>query len=354
MAVISFVVPVYKIPYEYLQQCIDSILQQENQNIELVLVDDGSPDDCGKICDLNARKDPRVQVVHKSNGGLSDARNAGISVCTGQWVTFVDADDWVDKGFTSSFLDRIGKQETQADIYIYMGYRNYVNKQVFGDAYFQDGRRFTDYAEREFLQTAFCRVPMQSNGEGLFIGSACAKVYNVDFLKKSSLEFIKIPYGEDSLFYLYSIEKANCVEYVAEAYYHYRDTEGSMVNKYRENADKEQDIYLQELFGFVNEYAKGEEFVAFIYIRVFQSMQRCISQKFYNSENSLNQRARKKQCKTFFSKQPYCDCFQYIRFADLNRNSKIKYLLMRLGLFGLLVELKRQYDVQNGKAMHHR
>lgn len=91
---ISVIVPVYMVE-EYLQDCVDSILKQTYQNFELILVDDGTPDSSGRMCDEYAEKDSRVKVIHKDNGGLSDARNAGIEVATGKYITFIDSDDVV-------------------------------------------------------------------------------------------------------------------------------------------------------------------------------------------------------------------------------------------------------------------
>ncbi len=93
---LSVIVPVYKVE-NYLHKCVDSILGQTYKALEIILVDDGSPDKCGKICDEYAVKDERIKVIHKSNGGLSDARNAGIEVAEGEYITFVDSDDWIEK-----------------------------------------------------------------------------------------------------------------------------------------------------------------------------------------------------------------------------------------------------------------
>ncbi len=111
MAKISIIVPFYKVPYEYMHQCLESILEQTFPDIEVILVDDGSPDDCGKICDEYQLLDERVVVIHKKNGGLSDARNAGIAAATSEWITFVDGDDWIEKDFCEHFIGRIEEEE---------------------------------------------------------------------------------------------------------------------------------------------------------------------------------------------------------------------------------------------------
>ena len=104
MPEISVVVPVYKAE-AYISRCIDSILSQTFSDFELILVDDGSPDRSGAICDEYARKDPRIQVIHKQNGGVSSARNAGLDVAQGKWITFVDSDDYVLETFLEDLYD---------------------------------------------------------------------------------------------------------------------------------------------------------------------------------------------------------------------------------------------------------
>ena len=91
---VSVIVPVYRVE-EYLHPCVDSILHQTYTNLEVILVEDGSPDDCGAICDAYAAKDSRVKVIHKPNGGQADARNVGMAAMSGEYVTFVDSDDWL-------------------------------------------------------------------------------------------------------------------------------------------------------------------------------------------------------------------------------------------------------------------
>ncbi len=95
---ISVILPIYKVE-EYLDRCVNSLLSQSYSNLEIILVDDGSPDRCPHLCDEWAKKDGRIHVVHKKNGGLSDARNAGYAVATGDLISFIDSDDWVEPDF---------------------------------------------------------------------------------------------------------------------------------------------------------------------------------------------------------------------------------------------------------------
>ena len=110
---LSVIVPVYKVE-PFIHKCIDSILNQTHQNLEVILVNDGSPDKCGTICDEYANKDSRIKVIHKENGGLSSARNAGLDIATGDYIAFVDSDDWIDAKMYQSLL--YIAEEKDADI----------------------------------------------------------------------------------------------------------------------------------------------------------------------------------------------------------------------------------------------
>ena len=103
---VSIIVPVYKVE-KYLNRCIDSILNQTYINLEIILVDDGSPDNCGKICEEYAQKDNRVIVIHKENGGLSDARNKGLNIARGEFVSFIDSDDFIDKSMIEVLVKQL-------------------------------------------------------------------------------------------------------------------------------------------------------------------------------------------------------------------------------------------------------
>lgn len=122
MNIISVVIPIYNVE-KYLRQCVDSIIRQTYKNLEIILVDDGSPDGCPDICDQYALEDERIKVIHKTNGGLSDARNAALEIASGEWIVFVDSDDTVEPTFIETLLDTALKNE--ADIACCSYYKMY-------------------------------------------------------------------------------------------------------------------------------------------------------------------------------------------------------------------------------------
>ena len=122
---ISIIVPIYNVE-QYLEKCINSILNQTYTNLEIILVDDGSPDNSGKICDEYAKKDNRIKVIHKENGGISSARNTGLKVARGAYVGFIDSDDYIEKDMYEILYKNVKKEN--ADISICSNYDIYKNK----------------------------------------------------------------------------------------------------------------------------------------------------------------------------------------------------------------------------------
>ena len=121
--VISVIVPVYNVE-KYLKKCIQSIIDQTYKNLEIILVDDGSSDNSGKICDEFAQKDNRIKVIHKTNGGLSDARNAGLDIMSGEWVSFVDSDDFVSSYYIENLHYLVNKYDVDIAITSFVRFYN--------------------------------------------------------------------------------------------------------------------------------------------------------------------------------------------------------------------------------------
>ena len=124
---ISIIVPIYKVE-DYLDRCIQSILNQSYKNIEIILVDDGSPDRCGSICDAYALTDSRVKVIHKENGGLSDARNAGLEVVNGSLIGFVDSDDLIHPRMYELMLNALTSTHSDISICYYTAFSSEIPK----------------------------------------------------------------------------------------------------------------------------------------------------------------------------------------------------------------------------------
>ena len=146
---ISIIVPVYKVE-AYLPRCVDSILAQTYKNLDIILVDDGSPDNSGKICDAYAEKDSRITVIHQANGGLSDARNAGIAVAKGAYLTFLDSDDWVPKEYIAYLYDLLKETGSAISLcnFLKTTNRGVANGDRTGNGHGHEERRYSGEIHR--------------------------------------------------------------------------------------------------------------------------------------------------------------------------------------------------------------
>ena len=127
---ISVIIPVYKVE-KYLDKCVESIVNQTYKNLEIILVDDGSPDNCPAMCDEWAEKDERIRVIHKENGGVSSARNAALEVATGDYIGFVDSDDWIELDMYEYLVSLILDNDAQIAIIYDMLRRNYSKVGIY-------------------------------------------------------------------------------------------------------------------------------------------------------------------------------------------------------------------------------
>ncbi len=201
---ISVVVPIYNVE-KYLSRCIDSIINQTYTNLEIVLVDDGSTDNCGNICDEYSKNDNRIKVIHKENGGLSDARNAGLSAIIGSYVTFIDSDDTIEKDYIKTLYELIKKYKTMMSIasYSLVNGNNITNK---GLGY-----------EETLLDTKTCLSRMLM--EYGFNVSSCAKMYSTDLFE--NIEFPKGRLYEDNGTTYRLIMKCEKIAYSNKSIYNY-------------------------------------------------------------------------------------------------------------------------------------
>ena len=214
---ISVVVPIYNVQ-AYVGKCIESLLQQTHTACEIILVDDGSTDDSGKICDRYAERDARIQVIHKANGGLSSARNAGISVMRGEFLVFVDPDDWVEPSYLEELAAPLLKDET-IDM-------------VIGCFYLREDEQGVTISCGRKGSEGYLAMPerLQQMLDGVYWDeSLCGKVYRrglfADFF---FTEMVQV--GEDMYANWHLLQRAATVFYTPSQRYHYVLRRGSMTN----------------------------------------------------------------------------------------------------------------------------
>lgn len=215
---VSVIVPIYKVE-AYLKRCVDSIVAQTYQNLEIILVDDGSPDSCPQMCDGYSVHDCRVKVVHKENGGLADARNAGLDVASGEYISFIDSDDCIHEDYISKLLDAVEKND--ADIAVTKFFK-FSSDTV-------DVQTLEEKSHRKVsLKDAICSYCSLNSAESATFISCCNKLY-----RRTLFETLRFPKGKlnEDAFISYQLlaNAVNGIVLVDEPLYYYYIRNNSIV-----------------------------------------------------------------------------------------------------------------------------
>lgn len=216
---VSIIVPIYN-SQEYLHKCLNSILRQSYRNFELILVDDGSKDDSGKILDDYKSRDSRIIVIHKPNGGVSSARNAGLEVAQGKYILFIDSDDYVEENYVQTML------ENENGDWLFSGIIDFANNR--GETPFVFPNRIFNLNDE---QDYFTFITL-----GLF-NAPFPKLYQASIIKHYAIRFnTEISFAEDREFNLCYMQYVNQIRTLSYIGYHYRgDTPGSLAKTAKRN-----------------------------------------------------------------------------------------------------------------------
>lgn len=233
---ISIIVPVYKVPYDLLRRCLDSISAQTSENYEAILIDDGSPDECGRICEEYCAKHKNFRVIHQENGGLSVVRNNGIKEANGAWVCFVDGDDWIEPNsieFASEFIAEC----PDGDVLIWeeiIDTNGILKYNCFFETPVEGIRCFRGEETSIIIDNFFPRYYMPMKGQQhTDMGSTLGRLYSKDFLLRNNLWNVPgLKRMQDNVFNLWVFEAAQKVYYQSVHLYHYCYNPESATKKY--------------------------------------------------------------------------------------------------------------------------
>lgn len=341
MAKISVIVPIYKVE-EFLPRCLDSMLNQTLRDLEIVLVDDGSPDGCPAMCDRYSEQDGRVRVIHKPNGGVSAARNDGLKAATGDYVVFCDSDDWlVETGLETLYEKAVesGADVTIGDVFLSNGDGD---KRVrFYDRSFvtDDGALISELLKADIYRT-YCPNP-PAEGPAFGYGGPWNKLVRRDFLLKHDIIFDVRLKGifDDILYSAYLLANAQRVAYVQAPVYHYRIVEGSLTHAFRPNVvDVNRAIFgaWEELFRtLINPEQYRKAFDACVLRRTEEA----ITTYFGNEQNSAPRAELKREFAALMAEEPYRSAVRGADFAKVSKKQKAIALLCRLHMAGLALAI---------------
>lgn len=317
---ISIIVPVYNVE-KYLNQCIDSIIKQTYTNLEIILIDDGSTDNSGKICDEYLSKDCRIKVLHKENGGLSSARNAGIKICKGKYIGFVDSDDWIDATMYETLYERM----------------LYFDADVIDCGYLKEYRNI--------------KLKVNSNKEKVYFGEKLIEecyLSNVTkpevwckLYKRYIFNTIKFPlnkYYEDAFIFIPTLSLINKIVIIPACLYHYRQRKSAITK----NIFNEKHLDVIELHN--NEHKYIEKYIPSCIEQNLVYKILGIKELLFKLLNSKIQLYR--EYKFQLQKEVRKNIYFIIKSKKINIKEKIALLLIaiNLNLFLCLTRVKRKKE----------
>lgn len=306
MEKISVIVPIYNVE-KYLDRCIQSIINQTYRNLEIILVDDGSTDNCSNICDKYAKRDDRIKVIHKKNGGLADARNKGLEIITGEYVGFIDSDDYIDKDMYEYLYSLI--QKNNADISICGKYIVY-----------EDGRKIGTNKESDLAILDSKQALIQLNSFSFFNMSVCDKLY-----KRKIVSGIEFPFGKKSedyfVTYQYFARAKKIVASKQPKYYYFQRSNSISRGKkvhhdYIEGAKAQKEFFDENYpeISFV-----GNTAYAFSYIATYN--------RYLNNQIKMS-----KENKKMFKKEVTKYRKDIIKNKYISKNKKLQAILFTISL----------------------
>lgn len=329
----SIIVPIYNVE-KYLENCIESILKQNYKNIEIILVDDGSPDECPKICDSYAKKDKRIKVVHKTNAGLGMARNSGLEISKGEYLFFLDSDDFLSENMFSTLNDILSKEKYD---YVYFGYNRVDDNAKFISEHKPDIEKDVyknDEILNEFLPNLISGVPYKKN---LNLNlSSWTSVISKKVIEKSKWKFVseREYISEDVYSYLKLFKDIKSVKIIDECFYNYRCNNASLSRRFREDRFSKikklhKEILKQSYNDKITEHFEYLILSYFIYCIKSISMSKLkYKEKINLIKEITSDELTKELCEKFVSKESLSR--KVIEKLILNNNNNIIYLITYL------------------------
>lgn len=297
MELVSIVVPLYKVE-AYLEKCIESIQKQTYSNLEIILVDDGSPDQCGQICEEYAEKDTRIHVFHKENGGLSEARNYGVQYATGKYLLFVDSDDFISETLVEKTVNIAETHSCDMVLFDYYYVKNGMT----------EVRTCGEIPEN--------KVICLEKEKNLFTAppSAWSKLFNRDFYVSSGIEFPKGLYYEDLGTTPKFLLKAERIFYLKEPLYYYMIRSSSIMgNQNYEKKYNDMTTILNQVLEYYKERNSYEQYHDELGFLVFKNA-------FFEPVRELVLSHQEK---------PYAEKYRqyvYEKFPNLNQNVYVRQM----------------------------
>ena len=333
MTKLSVVVAIYNVE-KYVKNCVESLIDQSDDDYEIILVDDGSTDSSGKIIDSYFNYD-NIKIVHQKNKGVSVARNTGIENSKGEWLTFVDGDDYVERNFISNICKYIDEVDTDMIVFNYNAFYDESNKFKCRVLPFDNNQYITD--KKDLFQKRMISQYYNGGDKNTVVssGTTWCKVIKNNIIKNNKIRFkpglIK---AQDTVFWLNATEYVNRIYYLNDNLYNYRLSAGSISSgkKYIKNSIEEFSNLINEYEKFIDNFKKDDSFIDAFNLRCIQVLMWNIDHNFFNKKNNEDFNKKIKLFRDFIKIKEYKNAINSV---------SLDYLPKRLQVMIYFVKRKR-------------
>lgn len=323
MEKISIIVPVYNAE-KYLSECIESLIKQTYKCLEIILVNDGSTDNSLKICEGYAKQDDRIKVRSIENSGVSIARNLGIDISTGEYITFVDSDDWAEPNMLEFAINKL--KESASDIVIWSYFKNYYNKELElslipgGDQVFESNKDIL------YLKSIYAMYGEETIKESVSTGTVWCKLYKRDFIKKNKLEFNPLlTRSQDTIFSINAFKRAKKISYFDKSLYHYRINDSSTCSgtRFIPNTEIPFNSLLREFEDFIKTLEKNDNYLKALDARIIQVLRWHLEHNYFHPSYKKGLWSRRKEIIQLINSSPYKEALKNADMKILPKKEKV-------------------------------
>lgn len=325
-SLVSMIIPVYNVK-DYLNQCVQSLCSQSYSNLEIILVDDGSPDECPALCDAYAAQDKRIRVIHKENGGLSSAREVGIQNASGDYIMVVDSDDWIEPDTVASCIEVAQRDNAGCVMFGYT--REYPGKSIdtllFDCDFSYEKTRAEEKIHRRIvgLTGEELREPQRIDS----LSSVCMKLYRADVARKGRIVSERVVgTSEDTIFNLYALDGCR-ISYINRCFYHYRKNNAqSITTAYKADLAEKWDVMYSVVQKYIDSSGKAEAYRTPFLNRVACGM---IGLGLNEISRNANIWQKTQRLKAILSKPLYMEAFSQFDTSYCSIKWKLFFLLCK-------------------------
>lgn len=341
---ISIIIPVYNTE-KYLIRCLDSIVKQTYRNIEIIIICDKSEDKSKDICDVFAKKDQRIVVIHRKRGDIASARNNGLEICRGKYVIFVDSDDWIELDFCKVIYETV-LSSREVDIIIFDAFFELTNKTIYRHKY---NCKYVELSAKEKRLELAKRIIEKDSNTG--IDAVWGKAFKGSFVRRFRFEKMQC---EDALFSLISVLEATKCVYVDKILYHYYINMNSSLNRINVHRVDEYKDFYERCTDVITNYKLDTSFVSCLNNRICKEIITIIMGEVEQIKSIYDYYSSRRDLKSTLSYPVYFNALKNFSIftSCISLKRRIMIVLIKAKCYALvfiMARIKRKYNKKQGR-----